>query len=198
MNNFLSDPIITQKKPEWIIPIEQQQIDNNFLKIIQFYLFNSPCKNSSWNRVSLADYGWVNCWSYQKFKDLIYENSELSKFNQAESKTDLKRIWPNITDYAFSQTEYAYYVKAGEENPLLSLCHRIRNSLAHGRFRFNNQFIFFEDVDNNGTIVSARINLKRETLVNWANIIKIENKASRDVFEYIKRQKERGQRNSQK
>lgn len=84
------------------------------------------------------------------------------------------RIWPENVNYSKSHKEFAYFVKAGEENPLMNLFHRIRNSFAHGRFRVNGGYFFFEDVKLSGERVTAKICLNINTLENWMRIIKCE------------------------
>ena len=93
---------------------------------------------------------------------------------QCDSATELARIWQENDSFYFGEYEFAYYVTAGEESPLMNLFHRIRNSIAHGRLRMNGDYFFFEDVDKDGTKVQARICLKTSTLNNWMQIIKCE------------------------
>ena len=111
---FESNPIITEPYPEWIELLPPHHLNARFARLIQFYVFNSPCKVSSWG---------------------------------SESATQLARDWPERDYYFESQEEYAYFVTAGEESPLMNLFHRIRNSISHGRFRINGSYFFFEDVD---------------------------------------------------
>ena len=137
----------------------------------------------------MEDYGWVNYWKSNKFRDLIFDGAELDSFNQCDSATELARKWPETDRYFDSQREFAYFLTAGEESPLMNLFHRIRNSFSHGRFRMNGEYFFFEDVDKgrDSLIVKARICLNMITLENWMRIIKRESDLAKKIYEDMKK-----------
>lgn len=135
----------------------------------------------------MEDYGWVNYWESSRFRSLIFDSAELDSFHPCESATALAREWPDMDRYTESQQEFAYFVTAGEESPLMNLFHRIRNSFSHGRFRMNGDYFFFEDVDKDGITVKARICLNLITLENWMRIIKSEGDAAKKVQDDMKK-----------
>ena len=75
----------------------------------------------------MEDFGWINYWNSNRFRDLVFDSAELNSFNPCESATQLARDWPERDYYFESQEEYAYFVTAGDESPLMNLFHRIRN-----------------------------------------------------------------------
>ena len=56
------DPIVVERYPEWIEPLPVHWVNKKMMELVQFYVFNSPCKSSSWGRKSMEDYGWKNYW----------------------------------------------------------------------------------------------------------------------------------------
>lgn len=190
---FESNPITTEPYPQWIEPLPIHHINARMMRLTRFYVFNSPCKESSWGRKSMEEYGWVNYWNSNRFRDLIFDGAELNSFNQCDSATELARKWPEIDRFSESQQEFAYFVAAGEESPLMNLFHRIRNSFSHGRFRMNGDYFFFEDVEKNGDkiIVKARICLNMITLENWMRIIRCESDLAKKLYEDMKRNRKK-------
>ena len=188
---FDSNPIVTEQYPQWIEPLPLHRLNARLIRLIQFYVFNSPCKESSWGRQSMEDYGWVNYWKSNKFRELIFEGAELDSFHQCESATELAREWPEMERYYESQQEFAYFVTAGEESLLMNLFHRIRNSFSHGRFRMNGEYFFFEDVDKDGITVKARICLNIITLENWVRIIKGEGDLAKKVQDDMRKNRKK-------
>ncbi len=91
---FESNPIITEPYPEWIELLPPHHLNARFARLIQFYVFNSPCKVSSWGRISMEDFGWINYWNSNRFRDLFFDSAELNSFNPCESATQLARDWP--------------------------------------------------------------------------------------------------------
>lgn len=141
-SRFSSNPIVTEQYPEWVESLPLHWLNARLMRLIQFYVFNSPCKVSSWGRISMEDYGWVNYWESSRFRSLIFRFAKLDSFHTCESATTLAKEWPEMDRYAESQQEFAYFVTAGEESPLMNLFHRIRNSFSHGRFRLNENYFF--------------------------------------------------------
>lgn len=135
----------------------------------------------------MEDYGWINYWKSNRFRELVFDGAELSFFNPYESATQLARKWPDKDRYFESQEEYAYFVTAGEESTLMNLFHHIRNSFSHGRFRMNGNYFFFEDVEKDGRKVKARICLNIVTLENWMRIIKCEGETAKNLRDDMKK-----------
>ena len=192
-SRFEQNPIYTEPYPLWIEQLPLHRINRPMMELVQFYVINSPCKESSWGRKSMESYGWINYWESSRFRDLIFDVAELNELHPCGSATDFERIWPDMPDYYRSQDEFAYFVKAGEESPLMNLFHRIRNSFSHGRFCMNGDYFFFEDVekDKNGIRVMARICLNIVTLQNWMRIIKCDGETAKKLYEDMKKNREK-------
>lgn len=153
----------------------------DFYRIVDFFLLHSPCKFSSYTPRTLESLGWSSPWLSSRFRvefDNVPGFIDGQNFRFQESKKQFLSEWrsygvkwiPNPPFY-----EFAVFVSAGEGNPRMDLLHRIRNSLAHGRYAIKKHnketFVFFEDVSRiqglPGIYVLARICLKLQTLINW-------------------------------
>lgn len=189
--NSESYPLLSEPYPSWIESLPINHVNAKLMRIIQFFVLNSPCEHSSWGRKSMESYGWINYWHSSKFRALIKDAAELSEFHQCSSLTEIARKWNDTyrgrEKYYQSQNEFAYFTKAGEESLLMDLFHHIRNAICHGRIRINDGYIFFEDVSTDGEKVKARICLQLVTLEKWMQIIKCETPESRQVQEDMKK-----------
>lgn len=187
---FESDPLLTDPYPAWIEELPVHMVNAHLARIMQFYVFSSPCK-TSWGRISMDQRGWTgNYWSSDKFRPLILRGSTLTEIHSVGTATELQKKWPYADSNAFAEVEFAYAVDAGEECWFINLLHRIRNAFAHGRFRINGDgFFYFEDVDKDGRTVKARICLNQTTLENWIEIIKGNTVEAKDIQTKMKARK---------
>lgn len=91
--NFESHPLLTTPYPTWIEPLPVDRINARFMRIVQFYVLNSPCEHLSWGRKSMQDFGWENYWKSSVFRSMIYDAAELDSFVHCVSWTDFERQW---------------------------------------------------------------------------------------------------------
>ena len=186
--------IVVSESVEWLQhPIPQKFCDEDFLRIVLFYVLHSPCKKGSYSRINLEDYGWRNPWHKDKFKEMINSKANLNKesFRFTSAQKDFKALWEDTEKsenfYDEFGEEFAVFSHAGESNPHLDMLHHIRNSLAHGRFtakKHNKEFyMFMEDVKevNKQFTVNARIVLKKKTLLNWIDIFECKSEEAKKL-----------------
>ena len=189
------DYIEVNPDEEWLhMSVEDAFYDKNYYRIIDFYVLHTPCK-SSYTPRTLEKLGWKNPWYSSKFRD-AFDNVpgfvENQNFCMADSKKGFLTIWNSSSLDDFSTKtpkEFAVFTKAGEGNPRMNLLHHIRNAFAHGRFsvkKYKKEFyIYLEDVTGinglEGIFVSARICLKKSTLITWLDTFEKKNDISRTL-----------------
>lgn len=174
---------IQPKWLKWIVP--EKFNDTDLFRIVIFYVFHCPSEKSSYMRKSLKEYGWNTPWRkpYKLNKQLInvtnnehfiYSSSTLKDLDLALDKADLVASFPNN----IALERVAIY--DNKKNQFESILCHIRNAFAHCRINmidFNNECIFvLEDgrpnsKDKSKFEVSARMILKKKTLLKWIEII---------------------------
>ena len=187
--------ILISDTSAWIkkIPSEQLQ-DADFVRIVNFFVFHSPCKGLSAMGVSLAEYGWSNPWkspfylnkqlrqAATNYELLFSAQNRTSKKNQSavenkEAKKDMMEMAlekSGLKDhFPHSFEKEVICFRNNKNNQFISAFYHIRNALAHGRFCIQNvngeDFFAFEDVGKNK--VSARMILRKSTLLQWIELI---------------------------
>lgn len=178
-----NDFIVADTSPEWLnTPSPFDELDDEWISIIVFFVFHVPVPDASARAKSLAFYKWGEKSRNDDFKQLkrrlikygnMDEKSFLckdgwAKLKQAIIENDLYSNFPQVV----SKERVAYRKsKSGETDSLLS---HIRNSFAHGRLAFyevnNTTYIVMEDIDDKKH-VSARMILSKTTLLRWKTII---------------------------
>lgn len=151
--------------------------DKAYMDIIDFFCLHSPCKSRSWSPYCLEQFGWCKPWYSSRFRTKVSELISLSlddNFYPIPNQYNFKQVWlehcTQFGDFPFCSRPCAFVAEAGESNHYMNLFHRIRNSLAHGRFnifRDHGEYYFnFEDVktSNGITYVLARICLSKTQL----------------------------------
>ena len=192
------DYIVVNENEEWLRrPINKDFCDNDLMRIVLFYVLHSPCKQGSYSRINLEDFGWKNPWHSTRFKSLLDDipNFSSDSFLYTETQKGFKALWEsaNLADNFFDENgkEYAVFSYAGESNSHLDLIHHIRNALAHGRFtarKYNREFyIYMEDVRqiDSRFVVNARIILKKKTLIEWIDIFECRSEKTKKLCEEI-------------
>lgn len=173
-----------QKSISWErIPLEQYG-QKDVIRIITFFVFHSPCPGVSAQGKTLAEYGWHNSRNspYYLNKQLKKVATELSLFVPVGIRGNMETILQNNgCDKEFppnSSMEAALFYDS-DRNQFLSLFRHIRNAFAHGLVRFGKvgreTAFILEDVKINKAkkerIVTARIVLRKSTLLKWIDII---------------------------
>lgn len=148
-------------------------------------MFHSPCTKLSAMGKSLADYNWNAPWNKPYYLnkqmkqaatnfDLLFSAATYGKISEALEKADLKDNFPSD----LSRERICIY--NNEKNQFMSVFYHIRNAFAHGRLNIVDEngectFILEDIVPNHNDPqrqkVSARMILKRSTLLKWIEII---------------------------
>ncbi len=174
--------------PDWLRDVENIGYDDDFWKIVDFYLLHSICEKQSWKGMSLSYYLWKKYpWNPSSYlKDKILKaiwGEEKPCLYAADKRTDLEsKIYGKDLDEDFylnsSQQRAGYVKQTAYKNEIMSLFHHIRNGLAHGRYGLSalneNDYMFFiEDGDRKDDrfIVTARIAIKKTSLLSIREII---------------------------
>lgn len=167
--------VVAKEKPEWVKRLPAKEfVDEELIKIITFYLFHSPCNGLSAMQKSLKDYNWHTPWRLpyklnSQLKqassnfNLIFSAKSYATLDEALKKADLLDNFPsNLKCERIG-------VYDNKSNQFISVFYHIRNAFAHGRFCIKENTFVFED--KYGTKVSARMILKKKTLLKWIEII---------------------------
>lgn len=169
-------------------------------KIIEFYLLNAPIlkadKTENNGLKNLQDYGWKGNADMMRLEKELLRTAGMQSFCFIRAnKIDetLRAMFLGESQYciehprAVLKQEYKIDVSESEDVKLTNketrmecLFRHIRNSFAHnGIYTFKNSSILLEDKD--GNMITARILLKKETLLKWIDVIKKENANLQEV-----------------
>lgn len=160
-------------------------LDENFSRIIAFYVINTPCTSLSYSGIAMKNYGWdeKKVWKDNKLKNQLFSIAHLEKdktffvAKQADKmkeqceKAKLKKQFHSMLN------EEKIVIYKNQMNEFMSILYHIRNSFAHGRFttytRDNETIFVLESVrKNRGEFqVRSRMILKQTTLLKWIDII---------------------------
>ena len=177
--------VLVERKPDWLQWISPQKFeDKDLFRIVVFFVFHSPCENLSSMGKSLYEYGWKTPW-----KKPFYLNRHLRKtstnFNliySADSYDNLEKALERaklLDDFPNDLHTERICIYDNKKNQFLSVFYHLRNSFAHCRLNMVDVdgecvFILEDIIENkkNGEIkVSARMILRKSTLLKWINII---------------------------
>lgn len=175
--------VYTEQNAEWLQQIAPERFnDEELFKIVIFFVFHSPCTGLSARGRSLSDYGWDTPWK-KPFKlnlqlkqaaanyELLFSAEKYEKMESALAKADLKENFPS------NLGKERICVHNSKKNQFMSVFYHIRNSMAHGRLNMvdvDGECVFiFEDAyrKNDRFRVSARMILRKRTLLNWIELI---------------------------
>lgn len=174
---------IADNCPNWLTEINYEQYNNpDFIRILVFYVFHCPCENISARGISLNDYGWTEPWRkpYKLNEQLKQATSNHNlifsahTYNNMDIALEKANLLHHFSDDVSTERICIYDNK---DNQFLSIFGHIRNAFAHGRFLFvkNNdeEYYIMEDVKSirRQKVVTARIILKKSSLLNWIDII---------------------------
>lgn len=177
---------------QWIVPEKFNDWDS--FRIVVFFVFHSPCVGNK-NKLDcpsamgkpLTAYGWNSKWGNYKTHgslnnilrnvssnfELIYSATGNNDMSQACQKANLLENFPINLD------EECAAISFSDQNQFLSLFRHIRNAFSHGRINMHETndgdlMFIFEDVGRKvfrGIPVSARMLLRKSTLLKWIDII---------------------------
>lgn len=177
--------ITTERDPKWINWIAPASFnDKDLFRIVIFFVFHSPCADLSSMRKTLLEYGWTKPWKKPYYLnkqlrqassnyELLFSAKGYNEMDVALEKADLKDAFPS----EFSRERICIYDNQG--NQFLSVFYHIRNAFAHCRLNMvdvGGECVFIlEDVqpnkNSNQLKVSARMILRKSTLLKWINLI---------------------------
>ena len=175
--------VYAEKEPTWLEKIRIKDFeDKQFIRIITFFIFHSPVDNLSARQISLSEYGWNTPWRKPWYLnkqlkqetsnyELLFSSATFKKMDDALTKADLRNSFPS------NIAKERICIYDCKKNQFMSVFYHIRNAFAHGRFdlrRLNDEeYYILEDVqkDKGALKVSARMILKKRTLINWIDII---------------------------
>lgn len=192
----LDEYIIVPSEEYWLkTKIGKDFYDDDYHRIIEFYVLHSPCRDSSYTPCTFESLGWKTTWKSRRFRkafDDVPNFVENDTFRFHDSKNHFEEMWEAAgwgEFFSINGKEFAILVKAGESNRRMDILHHIRNSFAHGRFSVKKKngeyYIYFEDVTRihgiRGLVVNARICLKKSTLVTWLDTFEKKTDASKEL-----------------
>lgn len=169
--------------------------DEEFKKIIEFYLFNAPTlknnRNNQFGLKSLKSYGWRGNSDMCKLERELLKAANMSSFCFVKSSSIALTLnqmllgsekWCIFHLRAVLNQEYNCDVLetgkveiTNKETRMECLFRHIRNSLAHNHvYVFSNGNIVLEDTDAQNGKITARILLNKSTLLEWIRIIRKE------------------------
>ena len=173
--------------PKWIDKKKKMECyyDDDFFRILLFFVINTPCADVSYRSKDLEQYGWdKNVWKKSHLKNRLLKVTELERgrtFIVADKIDEMKKI----CEIAGTKNNFYQYwnnekivIYNSRKNEFLSVFHHIRNSLAHGRFEIYEDklgsitYVMEDGVrTKNKFEVRARMILKKQTLINWIDIL---------------------------
>ena len=176
--------VSTNLKPDWVKDNNIFFEDERFIRIIKFFVVHCPCNDVSAKQISLSDYGWSNPWSKpyylnKQLKEVANKDLLLcvaSNYDNMEKELHNAALYPMFPSDLSNERICIYDCK---KNQFMSIFYHIRNAFAHGRFDFrilnDEEYYILEDVQPRKNTrelkVSARMILKKSTLIKWIDII---------------------------
>jgi hypothetical protein len=169
-------------KAGWIDDKDKFDLSDDFIKIIKFFVWTTPCNGTSSSEKKMSTRGWnSNVWKDGKLKDYLVTSADLQQnvyYAIARKLDDMKSLESkiNISTKCREHNRVLMY-NNGKENDLMQLFYYIRCALAHGRFRiYNDENDITYVMEATGKyrsdyILKARIILKEKTLVDWVDTI---------------------------
>lgn len=177
--------VLVDEIPTWMQETLISEYDEDFIKILDFFQFHSPVKGLSARCVTIQEYGWHSPWKKpfwlnKQLKqmssnyELLFSASDQSCMTENLEKAELKENFPSDLD------RERICVVDNKKNQFLSVFYHIRDSFAHGRFYVHdcneNKVFVMEDVGTkkygDKKPLTARMIIRKETLVKWIDLIK--------------------------
>lgn len=203
--------------PNWVNDKLGMQFSNHFQRIVEFYLFSTPCNlvSSSLAGMNNRRRTWgENPWNNTKLKHFLLSVAGLNNQTYIKANADKKCKSDNaiITPSNMQEQLRAcglngkfhtkrdknriVFITKGKTAEFLDILFYIRCAIAHGRFRIyeaEDPIYVLEaaekyKIDNEiRALVKARMILKESTLLKWADIID----SGIQVLDTLKRDEER-------
>lgn len=152
--------------------------NGHFIRIIQFYLFETPAKNASCRSKSFQDYGWagsgfVETLKSQLFKSTIgtenYEPVGLESLQEKLAEHDM------LNQINLTKEIAVFYDREESDTQFMSMFVSLRNAFAHGAFDIvydkETPYYILENREPQTNEIRARFILKEATLLQWIEIV---------------------------
>lgn len=166
------------------IPLKNE----NFQKILEFYLFECPCEISKYIKkekrttykpvstrgVALQQRGWIGGHLNSLLAQMKNTNSKQLTFQHFPAADDILSHAKSIEKNSLlADTEFEMIVMAERSDMPLTgaIFYYIRNALAHGSFSYKNHIYYFESFKDGKT--KATIRLREKTLLEWIKDISL-------------------------
>lgn len=178
---------ISPLKPGWIKKkMSNTYFDDDFKRMMIFYVINTPCVELSFSGIALSEYGWgKDIWGNYDWKNYLFGIADLkrgSTFAVAHKTEQMKEVCEKISmkkDFHRCRDRERIVIYKSRQNEFSSIFHHIRNAFAHGRMAVyecedGSDLIFvLEDGKKSKEQfeVRARMVLKKSTLMKWMEII---------------------------
>ena len=177
--------VLVNFKEGWIHDKDEIELSDDFIKIIKFFVWSTPCNKTSSSEKKMSTHGWnSNVWKDGKLKDYLITSAELQQnvnYAIARRLDDMSRLESNIhingTFQKRRDSNRVIMYNSGKENDILQLFYYIRCALAHGRFQIYNDdnvitYVMEAAVKHRSDyILKARMILNEKTLVDWVDTI---------------------------
>lgn len=186
--------LIEAFNPGWVRNKKGMLFSENFNRIMEFYLFSTPCDLVSSSSHGLAGRNWgTKPWSTTKLRSYLLQvgefkvNSNYFKANKG-CKKDGKQsdMTEKIASCRLNGTFHTkrqngiVFLSSGKYSEFIDIFYYIRCALAHGRFiicEAEDPVYILEaakkhkDGNETKSMVTARMIIKESTLIKWADII---------------------------
>lgn len=177
---------IAPLNPGWIKKkVPDEYADDGLLRIIRFYVINTPCTELSYSGKAITEYGWKkDIWKKDTLKNILFDAANLKrgetfvvakKTNEMRKACEIARLKKGFQQSREIERMVLYKNK---KNEFLSVFYHIRNAFAHGRMAMYSSdkedivFVLEDGINKNESfIVRSRMILKRQTLLKWIDII---------------------------
>ncbi len=174
--------------PGWVSSKNSFGKTQNQLKILRFFLFETPCDEISSSGVSMHKRGWPkDVWKKQDLRKYLLATAKLQDKGTYQKAIKLDDMSDKATAaglhglfHTNRDCNRIVYYTDSKQVDMLCILYYIRCAFAHGRFEIYNKpkespVYVFESIKKNRASkknsVRARIVLDEATLVDWAETI---------------------------
>ena len=178
-NVSYEDLVHAEENPEWLnTPSPFEQLDDDWVKIIIFFVFQPPVDSISARGTTLSAFKWGKAHDHKVLinRMRICAGMEKECFQSVdvlrEVRPSLERT--NLINFPNAIAEERLVFRKSKSSIGESVISHIRNAFAHGRLSFYDEngeiYVAMEDV-NNKHVVTARMILSKTTLLRWMTVI---------------------------
>lgn len=174
--------------PGWVTCKDNMNITDNQQKVLKFYLFGTPCSETSSCGRNMQQRGWPkDVWKNHELRNYLLATAKLQagltyqkadKLEEMSDKATIAKL-QNKFQTARECNRVLFYSDCKRVD-MLNILYYIRCALAHGRFEiYTNQngcstYVLEAITKKRGSddyIVRARMVLRETTLIDWAETI---------------------------